>query len=265
MIIADASGRVLEQWTGFQVAWTMARGYPGAFGGTSTRCTSGCRCACCSCCRSSTGAGPSRCCTSTCSCCSRSRSRSRSSTTRTSTPRCRSPIRRCSTCSRGCSRSCVAEPRAGGRPLRLLIPAPVLALGVVFLLGFRIALNVTDSNVIDVGYAGVIGAQRIVARRGSLRRLPGGQRTRRHLRPGQLRGLCPVRADLRLERHLGRSAGRARRRRSSSTCSRSRCCSCSAVACAARRSASRSPTRGSPIPSRCSRWRATPTTRSSRC
>jgi hypothetical protein len=37
-----------------------------------------------------------------------------------------------------------------------------LALGVVFLLGFRIALNVTDANVIDVGYAGVIGAQRIV-------------------------------------------------------------------------------------------------------
>src|SRR5439155_1807497 len=39
---------------------------------------------------------------------------------------------------------------------RLLIPAPWLALGLVFLLGFRIALNVTDSNVIDVGYAGVI-------------------------------------------------------------------------------------------------------------
>ncbi len=32
VIIADSSGRVLEQWTGFQVAWTMARGYPGAFG-----------------------------------------------------------------------------------------------------------------------------------------------------------------------------------------------------------------------------------------
>ena len=32
---------------------------------------------------------------------------------------------------------------------------------MVFLLGFRIALNVTDSNVIDVGYAGVIGAERI--------------------------------------------------------------------------------------------------------
>ncbi|MFI5010041.1 MAG: hypothetical protein ACHQDY_07180, partial [Solirubrobacterales bacterium] len=30
--ISDTSGRVLEQWAGFQVAWTMARGYPGAFG-----------------------------------------------------------------------------------------------------------------------------------------------------------------------------------------------------------------------------------------
>jgi hypothetical protein len=46
-------------------------------------------------------------------------------------------------------------------PLRLLVPASWLALGAVFLLGFRIALNVTDSNVIDVGYAGVIGAQKI--------------------------------------------------------------------------------------------------------
>jgi hypothetical protein len=50
-------------------------------------------------------------------------------------------------------------------PLRLLIPAPWLAIGVVFLLGFRIGLNVTDSNVIDVGYAGVIGAQRITTDR----------------------------------------------------------------------------------------------------
>ncbi len=50
-------------------------------------------------------------------------------------------------------------------PLRLLVPAPWLALGVVFLLGFRIGLNVTDANVIDVGYAGVIGAQRVVAGR----------------------------------------------------------------------------------------------------
>ncbi len=32
--VADADGRVLEAWTGPQVAWRMARGRPGAFGGT---------------------------------------------------------------------------------------------------------------------------------------------------------------------------------------------------------------------------------------
>jgi hypothetical protein len=31
--VADGSGRVTEAWTGPQVAWKMARGYPGAFGG----------------------------------------------------------------------------------------------------------------------------------------------------------------------------------------------------------------------------------------
>ena len=33
---------------------------------------------------------------------------------------------------------------------------------MVFLVGFRVGLNVTDSNVIDVGYAGVIGANKIL-------------------------------------------------------------------------------------------------------
>jgi hypothetical protein len=47
-------------------------------------------------------------------------------------------------------------------PLHLAVPVPWLTVGLVFLVGFRIALNVTDSNVIDVGYAGVIGAQKIV-------------------------------------------------------------------------------------------------------
>jgi hypothetical protein len=50
-----------------------------------------------------------------------------------------------------------------GRPVsgRPVWPAWVLLGATVFLLGFRIGLNVEDSNVIDVGYAGVIGAQRI--------------------------------------------------------------------------------------------------------
>jgi len=47
-------------------------------------------------------------------------------------------------------------------PLRLLVPASWLAVAVVFLVGFRVGLNVTDSNVIDVGYAGVIGATKLV-------------------------------------------------------------------------------------------------------
>ena len=51
-----------------------------------------------------------------------------------------------------------------GRPIarscQLWRPA-VLFAAAVFLIGFRVGLNVEDSNVIDVGYAGVIGAQRI--------------------------------------------------------------------------------------------------------
>ena len=40
-------------------------------------------------------------------------------------------------------------------------PVWVLLAATVFLAGFRIGLNLEDSNVIDVGYAGVIGAHRI--------------------------------------------------------------------------------------------------------
>ncbi len=51
---------------------------------------------------------------------------------------------------------------AAREPLPLLVPASWLAVGTVFLIGFRVALNVVDANVIDVGYAGVIGAHRVV-------------------------------------------------------------------------------------------------------
>jgi hypothetical protein len=47
-------------------------------------------------------------------------------------------------------------------PLRLLVPPSWLAIGIIFLIGFRVGLNVTNSNVIDVGYAGVIGAHKLV-------------------------------------------------------------------------------------------------------
>jgi len=53
---------------------------------------------------------------------------------------------------------------AGGRATRgrPLWPTWVLLAATVFLVGFRIGLNVEASNVIDVGYSGVIGAERIV-------------------------------------------------------------------------------------------------------
>lgn len=49
------------------------------------------------------------------------------------------------------------------RPQRLIpyVPIAWLALALVFLVGFRVGLNVVDSNVIDVGLAGVIGADHI--------------------------------------------------------------------------------------------------------
>ena len=50
---------------------------------------------------------------------------------------------------------------SGGEPLKLLVPVTWLAVATIFLVGFRIGLNVTNSNVIDVGYSGVIGADRI--------------------------------------------------------------------------------------------------------
>ena len=53
------------------------------------------------------------------------------------------------------------RPRGGAGPLVPVVPIAWLALALVFLVGFRVALNVADSNVIDVGYAGVIGADRI--------------------------------------------------------------------------------------------------------
>jgi hypothetical protein len=165
VIIAETSTseRVLEQWIGFQVAWTMARGYPGAFGrhvnalyiwlplcvlfmlpffnfrrpfsllhldllvllsfSVSLAFFNHAR-------------------------------------IYASVPLAYPPL--LYLLARMLALSRPARRRREPGPLRLLVPASWLALGVVFLIGFRIALNVTDSNVIDVGYAGVIGAHRIV-------------------------------------------------------------------------------------------------------
>ena len=51
--------------------------------------------------------------------------------------------------------------RGIGEGLRPVWPAAWLLIAALFLLGFRVGLNVADSRAIDVGYAGVVGADRI--------------------------------------------------------------------------------------------------------
>jgi hypothetical protein len=159
--VDDATGRVTEAWTGFQVAWTMARGYPGAFARKMN---------------SPWVWIPL--------------------TILFVAPFVdwRRPLRMlnldvAALAAFGVSVAFFNDAQIGvsvpfaypllvyllGRalwlglrrartppePLRLLVPVRVLAIALVFLVGFRITLNVLDSNVIDVGYAGVIGADRI--------------------------------------------------------------------------------------------------------
>jgi hypothetical protein len=162
VLIDDASGRVLEAWTEYQVPWSMARGYPGAFGRIVNAPWVWIPLA-----------------------------------LAFVAPFLRPPWRMlhldllvlsafsASTAFFNAARVDVSVPlvypllgyllarmlwiglRHGEaareqRPLRLLVPVSWLAIAVIFLVGFRVALNVTNSNVIDVGYAGVIGADRIV-------------------------------------------------------------------------------------------------------
>jgi Glycosyltransferase family 87 len=159
--VDDATGRVTEAWTGFQVAWTMARGYPGAFG------------------RKVNApwvwipltvlfvlpfVDPRR-------------------------PLSLLHLDLLVLAAFGVSLAFFNDARIGlsvpivypllgyllvrmlvlglrrrerpPEPLRLLVPASWLAVALVFLIGFRVALNITNSNVIDVGAASVIGADRL--------------------------------------------------------------------------------------------------------
>ena len=186
----------------------------------STPGTCGSRCACCSW-RRSCDSRAGRCrrgCTSTCSCCSASRSRSRSSThARIGLsmplvyPLLALPARA------HAARRAARRPRA--EPLRLLVPGLVAGGRAGVPVGFRVGLNVTNSNVIDVGYSGVIGADRLVARQAALRRT--GRRTTppaTRTGPSTTTPTCRSSGSWPWSGTLGRPAGRARAPRSSSTC-----------------------------------------------
>jgi hypothetical protein len=160
VIIADQTGKVLEQWTGFQVAWSMARGYPGAFG------------------RHVNAlyiwlplcllfvlpfVNPRRPFSMlhldllVLLSFSVSLAFFNHGEIYKSVPLTYPPL----VYLFGRMLWLMRRRSRPTPPLKLLVPVSWLAFGVMFLLGFRIALNVIDSNVIDVGYAGVIGAQKI--------------------------------------------------------------------------------------------------------
>jgi hypothetical protein len=156
-VVDDRSGRVLESWTGYKVEWTMARGYAGAFGRVAN----------------ALWVWLPLCALFV-------------------LPFARPPLRllhldlavllafSVSYAFFNASRVDVSVPlvypllayllarmlgialsRARGReppPLRLTVPVGALGIAAVFILGFRTGLNVIGSNVIDVGYASVIGA-----------------------------------------------------------------------------------------------------------
>jgi len=170
--IDDDSGAVTQVWTGFQVAWTMARGYPGAFGrrvnawyvwvpmcllflapflpwrrtrvradGRRRRAWSLVHLDLLALVSLSLSLGLFN------------RGRIGLSTPLIYPPMLYLMVRLLAL---GAGRG---RPR---EPLRLAVPVGWLAIGVIFLVGFRIGLNVVNSNVIDVGYAGVIGADKLV-------------------------------------------------------------------------------------------------------
>ena len=157
--VDDASGAITEAWTGPQVAWKMARGYKGAFGGAKIN---------------STWLWLSFCVLFLLGLIDWNRPFSVRnvdlvvlvsfsvslwffnhgdvfSAMAVAYPPLAWLLLRCVWIARA------DRPSRGGP----VWPVWVLAAATVFAAGFRVGLNIQDSNVIDVGYSGVIGADRI--------------------------------------------------------------------------------------------------------
>ncbi len=165
VLIADSSGRVLEAWTDYQVAWTMARGYPGAFGRIVNAPWVWIPLALLFVAPFVDPRRPWQVLhldLLVLSAFSVSLAFFNAAKVGSSVPLVYPLL--LYLLGRmlwiGLRRRDAAEQQR--RPLKLLVPVTWLTIAVIFLLGFRVALNVTKSNVIDVGYAGVIGADRFV-------------------------------------------------------------------------------------------------------
>lgn len=164
--VDDTSGRVTEVWTGHQVAWTMARGYEGAFGRKVTalwlwipltllfvapfvdwrrplrlRHVD---------LLALTGFGVSL-------------AFFNEGDIGMSVPLAYPPLLYLlgRALWLGLGRGNRTRRQPGPDRLLPLVPVSWLAIALIFLVGFRVGLNVTNANAIDVGYASVIGADRI--------------------------------------------------------------------------------------------------------
>ncbi len=165
VLIDDGSGVVLEHWTGYKVAWTMARGYPGAFGRIVNAPWVWIPLAVLFVVPFVTPRRPRRLLhldLLVLSAFSASLALFNAAEIYASVPLVYPLL--LYLLGRmlwiGLHRGDAGEEQR--RPLNLLVPVSWLAIALIFLLGFRVALNVSNSNVIDVGYAGVIGADRLV-------------------------------------------------------------------------------------------------------
>ncbi|MDQ3778456.1 MAG: hypothetical protein M3310_06290 [Actinomycetota bacterium] len=158
--VADPSGRVLEAWTGPQVAWKMARGYEGAFGGKTIN---------------RLEVWLALCAVFLLGLVDWRRPLGLRTLDLVALLAFSVSLFRFNDGDVFGSMALVYPPlvyllarmvwvarRGGGPSARAgTWPVWVLVAATVFLAGFRIGLNFEDSNVIDVGYAGVIGAHRI--------------------------------------------------------------------------------------------------------
>ena len=189
--------------------------------------------------------------------------------TPTSASRCRSSIRCSPTCWRACcgSRS-GASPARRPSPSACSCPSTWLVVAIVFLLGFRVGLNVTNSNVDRRRLLGRDRRRPPDRRQGALRR--ASRTTTSTATPTGRSTTTPTSRSSTLIWPWSGQLGRpARRRTAPRSCFDLRDDAAPVAARPAhpraRRWASRWPTAGPHSRSRCSRWSPTPTTRWSRC